>query len=99
MGDKKLLRYVNESDPVRFKGIDRINFYCPGCEEVHSFNSTWTVTNKDACPTVRPSILVNKDRQNPGENICHSFITEGRIQFLTDCTHKLAGQTVDMVAF
>ncbi len=26
--------------------------------------------------------------------ICHSFITEGRIQFLGDCTHDLAGQTV-----
>lgn len=28
--------------------------------------------------------------------ICHSFITAGRIQFLSDCTHKLAGQTVDL---
>jgi hypothetical protein len=26
--------------------------------------------------------------------ICHSFITDGRIQFLGDCTHRLAGQTV-----
>lgn len=28
--------------------------------------------------------------------VCHSFVTEGRIQFLTDCTHALAGQTVDL---
>lgn len=28
--------------------------------------------------------------------ICHSFITDGRIQFLGDCTHALAGQTVDL---
>lgn len=28
--------------------------------------------------------------------ICHSFVTDGRIQFLPDCTHKLAGQTVDL---
>ena len=27
---------------------------------------------------------------------CHSFITDGRIQFLGDCTHALAGQTVDL---
>lgn len=27
---------------------------------------------------------------------CHSFITEGKIQFLSDCSHSLAGQTVDM---
>jgi hypothetical protein len=28
--------------------------------------------------------------------ICHSFVNEGRIQFLNDCTHSLAGQTVDL---
>jgi len=40
----------------------------------------------------------------PGErrfecSICHSFVTDGRIQFLSDCTHKLAGQTVDIPEF
>lgn len=30
------------------------------------------------------------------EAICHSFVTDGRIQFLADCTHELAGQTVDL---
>lgn len=28
--------------------------------------------------------------------VCHSFVTDGRIQFLSDCTHSLAGQTVDV---
>lgn len=28
--------------------------------------------------------------------ICHSFVTDGRIRFLNDCTHELAGQTVDL---
>jgi hypothetical protein len=27
---------------------------------------------------------------------CHSFVTDGRIQFLSDCTHALAGQTVEL---
>ena len=31
--------------------------------------------------------------------VCHSFVTDGRIQFLADCTHELAGQTVDLPAF
>lgn len=26
--------------------------------------------------------------------ICHTFITDGRVQFLGDCTHQLAGQTL-----
>lgn len=30
--------------------------------------------------------------------ICHSFVTDGKIQYLSDCTHALAGQTVDMIA-
>jgi len=32
-------------------------------------------------------------------NVCHSFVTNGRIQFLGDCTHVLAGQTVDLPDF
>lgn len=30
--------------------------------------------------------------------VCHSYVTDGRIQFLPDCTHALAGQTVDLPA-
>lgn len=28
--------------------------------------------------------------------ICHSFVTDGRIQYLGDCTHAMAGQTVEL---
>lgn len=35
-------------------------------------------------------------KQTRIEVVCHSFVTDGRIQFLSDCTHKLAGQTVDL---
>lgn len=27
---------------------------------------------------------------------CHSFVKDGKIQFLGDCTHELAGQTVEL---
>ncbi len=27
---------------------------------------------------------------------CHSYVTDGKIQFLGDCTHTLAGQTVEL---
>jgi hypothetical protein len=27
---------------------------------------------------------------------CHSFVTDGRIHFLPDCTHALVGQTVPL---
>lgn len=31
--------------------------------------------------------------------VCHSFVTDGQIQFLGDCTHPLAGQTVPLPPF
>lgn len=30
---------------------------------------------------------------------CHTFITDGKIQYLTDCSHKLAGQTIELPNF
>jgi hypothetical protein len=44
-------------------------------------------------PTFTPSILCNKDAP---EVRCHSFVVNGRIQFLGDCFHFLKGQTVDL---
>ncbi|UWZ84661.1 DUF6527 family protein [Occallatibacter riparius] len=29
-------------------------------------------------------------------SVCHSFVRDGRIQFLADSTHALAGQTVEI---
>lgn len=30
---------------------------------------------------------------------CHSFVTDGFIQFLADCKHAMAGQTVPLPAW
>lgn len=45
----------------------------------------------------------NSDKKARGEEPsmfecfrCHSFITDGKIQFLGDCTHGLVGQTVEL---
>lgn len=27
---------------------------------------------------------------------CHSYVTDGKIQFLSDCTHELAGQAINL---
>lgn len=40
--------------------------------------------------------------ENPGKEhpftcyLCHSFVTEGHIEFLNDCSHKLGGHTVEL---
>lgn len=43
-------------------------------------------------PDEREAMLADK-RIN---TVCHSFVTDGRIHFLSYCTHALAGQTVDL---
>lgn len=83
-------------------------FDCPGCDEFHSIPvegpKAWGFNGSDERPTFTPSILVRSTRHdwvdgkpvNPRSYVCHSFVTDGAIHFLTDCTHDKAGQTVDL---
>lgn len=75
-------------------------FDCPGCERVHGISvalGRWTWNGSFDAPTVQPSILAEwYEGPERGERRCHSYITDGQIQFLSDCTHSLAGQTVDL---
>jgi len=68
-------------------------FECPGCGCGHHIDpDRWTWNGDLVRPTVSPSLLVHLG----GGRRCHSFVRDGRIQFLSDCTHSLAGQTVDI---
>lgn len=45
----------------------------------------------NGCPTLRADqSFESKDLR------CHTFITDGMVQFLGDCTHELAGQTLPL---
>lgn len=78
-------------------------FLCPGCKLVHGVNTKqpgmpkWEFDGNLESPTFSPSILV---RYNWGPEqmpvVCHSFVRAGQIQFLSDCTHELSGQTVSL---
>jgi hypothetical protein len=78
-------------------------FWCPGCDSPHGLSTStagegphWQWNEDADRPTLTPSLLSNPGREVPQLHLCHSFITDGRIQFLGDCTHALAGQTVDL---
>ena len=77
-------------------GGRRLVFWCPGCDEPHmppiEGSNPWTWNGSRDLPTLSPSILVT---DHAGSR-CHSFLRDGRLEFLNDCTHKLAGQTVDL---
>ncbi len=101
-------------------GMATIQFFCPGCEQVHAVRVPgWSFNGSETAPTFHPSVLVTSGhfaphftagsecwctyrREHPDEPVsfrcyrCHSFVREGKIQFLTDSTHELAGQTVEL---
>lgn len=53
----------------------------------------WSWNGDTEKPTIKPSV-----RTTNGHNtVCHSFINDGRIQFLSDSTHEFAGQTLDLL--
>ena len=43
-------------------------------------------------PTLAPTLDSTPSR-------CHSFVTDGQIQFLSDCTHSSAGKTLPLEPF
>lgn len=81
---------------------DGIGFWCPGCDSIHVARTigdkspVWQWDGNVEAPTLSPSLLVTyQDLSGEGENeVCHSFIKAGQIEFLGDCTHALAGKTV-----
>ena len=78
------------------KCLDNIHyeFFCAGCKTNHVINETWIIKHEEA--TITPSVLTS-GRNELGSTRCHLFVTKGKIQYLQDCTHELAGKTVDMV--
>lgn len=101
---KTKLRTVNANGVT----YEALMFVCPGCvaggpngyDGIHLLpvNCDLTEINKPAWnwngdlekPTLSPSIL------SQGYCRCHSFLTDGVFNFLTDSDHPLSGQSVPM---
>jgi len=71
------------------------------------FGPRWGFNGDFDRPTFTPSILVRWNEPSDVEGefddptkdkqmVCHSFVKDGQIQFLGDCTHAKAGQTVHL---
>ena len=88
-----------------YEGRQTYAFHCPGCAQhdephsrlvrTHTFRdgpNGWAYNGNGDKPTVSPSILVT----GHSKMRCHSFVRDGRIEFLSDCTHALAGKTVEL---
>ena len=85
-------------------GANGISFWCPGCDSAHVVavgQSKWSWDGNVDAPTISPSILVTYDGADAGQNDappsrCHSFVRDGQIEFCSDSTHALSGQTVPL---
>lgn len=91
------LEHPSATDP------DYAWFHCPGCNSKHAVRTgsgpgAWTWNGDADRPTLSPSVLATitfppdyeREPDDPPER-CHSFVTDGRIQFLDDCSHALRG--------
>lgn len=95
---KKLYKIENWSP-----GLADVYFHCPGCGCEHGVwttktnqnNAIWDFNGDMDKPTFSPSIKVTYPTAAK-THICHSFIKNGMIQFLSDCTQSLAGKTVEL---
>jgi len=72
---------------------------CPACKYPHLFNSGWTFNGNYEKPTFTPSMLVQSHDLLRRKTVCHSYVTNGEIRFLGDCTHDMKNQTVKLEAF
>ncbi len=93
--------------PILRSVVGAIAFWCPGCARAHAVpikagaasGPRWQWDGSFDRPTPKPSLLVTYNGIDAGIDgappaICHSFVRAGHIEFLADCTHDLAGQTV-----
>ncbi len=56
----------------------------------------WSWNGDTEKPTLKPSIK-SWTGDSTGDIICHTFVNDGMVQFLEDCTHELAGQTLPLL--
>lgn len=81
-------------------------FNCPGCKMGHKFETPkWKFNMDMEKPTINPSYLTwwggsyVDGKWIKSNKRCHSYITDGNIKFLGDCTHELKNKTVSLGIF
>ena len=77
--------------------------FCTACGCGHLFDARWTFNGNYEKSTFRPSMLVHGWPHDPDrlpeyrvQKRCHSFVTDGNIEYLSDCEHEYAGKTIPL---
>lgn len=75
-------------------------FWCGGCQDFHNVKTgegegpRWAFNGDTEAPTFTPGIRFAKDGV-----VCSAVITAGNAEYLAECTHAAAGQTVCLSDF
>ncbi|MCC2673278.1 MAG: ammonia monooxygenase [Ramlibacter sp.] len=86
---------------LRLQAIGVLLHWCPACNRPHEIHlqasshaqrKRWEWNDNMARPTFSPDLLV----EGMAGGVCHYYITDQRIHFLSDSTHALAGLTVPL---
>lgn len=71
--------------------------YCPACRMGHEFEAVlWTYNGDEGKPTFTPDQVHIEYGEEGVRRRCHFRVTKGRIEYLPDCSHLMAGMTVDL---
>lgn len=88
---------------ARIEG-DRALFYCVACKMVHGISfgdgpgPRWGFNGSAERPTFTPSVLARFNWKDKPV-VCHSYVTDGHIDYLGDCTHEYAGKKIELPEF
>lgn len=93
--------YIN----YRCQGCEHLHSVCVQTGSAYGAGPVWGWNGSLELPTFTPSVLFwldhnadedEEERKYVDKARCHTFITNGRVQFLSDYGHALAGQTLDV---
>lgn len=79
------------------EGKQYVSIFCPACQLTHTINHSpagWGFNGDIDKPTFEGSIGFHGE--DSGGFYCHSLVRDGRIEYLGDSQHAMAGQTVDL---
>ena len=93
-----------KNDVIRYNTTGDVFFFCPGCGNAHKVQvgeeqtPRWEWNGSLVKPRFSPSVRVQSGNES-GPTVCHSYVRDGVIEFLSDCTHALAGKNVSLEPF
>lgn len=98
---------MGQVSPKLRRGETAYFHWCPACDERHPLPDSWAFNGDLVRPSFTPSFKHTRhkyDSYTPeGRGIgerrtvtCHYILTDGVLNFCTDCTHALAGHAVPL---